>query len=490
MRKYIYIIFLAIVVLFTHTGCDDFFGTKNREGVEVDGGLSTTTNVRTALNGAYYNLYYYKFCGNYAVSIGDIASDLTYFTFQGGHFTSIYSYNITDEDSYMLDIWEYGYKVADNATRIIEAYDNIYAEQTPTDQVDLDVMVAEAYGLRALAYLYMSNVFCLPYKVEEGGVNNGEELGLVILEKPVGVNDKVSRSTIAKTYEAMLSDLDKSLTYFTKVNKDRGFEYINPSAVHALKARIYLYMEDYTNAITEANTALAAQKGKIITDADAYKAMYTSLATADGETILNIHVDAANNLSANSPGTLWTKYYHMPSVKYGEYLDPLDIRQVLMERDDKNLSTGGKFKGVTDNPAVSSQRLVGMPEMYLIIAEASLKKSAINISDAQKALLEVAKRNPDIKTVSDLPSTKNDLIKFVEDERVRELIQEGHRFQDCRRWGKKISVYLSNEATGTYKFNNFDVSKFCYPIPYAETSTGAGVEQNPNWSTTLPTLPK
>ncbi len=483
MKRYIYIL-LSTIVLFTFTSCDGFFDTDNREGVDVTGGLTSTPNIRNAMNGTYYNLYYYSFGGNYAVTFGDIATDLTYFNFSTAHFSGIYSYNITEEDSYLQAIWQYGYKVADNATRIIEAYSEIYDSQVASDKVDLDIMVAEAYGLRALAYLYMSNIYCLPYKVE-GGVNNGDQLGLVILDKPLGVNDKVSRSTIAQTFDAIISDLNTALTYFDKNTTNRGFKYITPAAVHALKARTYLYMEDYENALKEANTALTLQKGVIVTNADDYKAMYTSLATAGGETIFAISVDAANNLSANSPGTNWTKYGHMASVEYGKYLNAQDIRQVLMERDG-NLSTGGKYKGVNGNPAVASQRLLGIPEMYLIVAEASLKKSAVDITGAQKALLEVAKRNPNIKTVSDLPAAKADLVKFIEDERVRELIQEGHRFQDCRRWGKKISAYLTSETTSTYKFNNFDVSKFCYPIPYAEVSTGAGVVQNPNWSAALP----
>ncbi|MDR3057312.1 MAG: RagB/SusD family nutrient uptake outer membrane protein [Prevotella sp.] len=486
MKRYIYIVLLSIAVMFTHTSCDGFFDTQNNEGVDVDGGLSTKANVENALNGTYYNLYYYAFGGNYAVSIGDIAADLTYFGFSNGHWNSIYSYNVTEEDTYLQAIWQYGYKVADNATRIIEAYSAIYDSQTPSDKAELDVMVGEAYALRATAYLYMSNCFCLPYKVE-GGANNGDQLGLVILDKPIGVNDKVSRSTIAQTYEAIISDLNSALTYFDKGGSNRGVNYMSPVAVHALKARTYLYMEDYNTALTEANTALTLQNGSIITDATKYAEMFTSLATGGGETIYAISVDASNNLSANSPGTLWTTYTHMISNQYAKYLGANDIRQVLMERGGTPIvSLGGKYRGYNGNPAVSSQRLIGIPEMYLIAAEASLKKSSADIAGAQKALLEVAKRNPDIKTVSDLPSTKDALVKFVEDERVRELIQEGHRFQDCRRWGKKISAYLTSESTGVYRYNDFDVSKFCYPIPYTEISSGAGVVQNPNWSAALP----
>lgn len=488
MKKYLYIILLSVTASLSFTSCDDLFDTNKRDGVEINGGLTDATRMNTALNGAYYNLYYYGFCGNFAVSIGDMAADLGYFNFATSHFSSIYTYNVTEDDSYLKFIWEYGYKVADNATRIIEAYPSVKETEVENNQETLDRIAAEAYGLRALAYFYMSNVYCLPYKVE-GGTNNGDQLGLAILEKPVGVNDKVQRSTIAETYDAMLKDIDAALEIF-KTAQPRGFDYITPTALHALKARIYLYMEEYEKAATEANTAISLHKGKIETTAAGYKTMYTSLATVD-ETIFNVHVDGTNQLSANSPGTLWSKYGHMLSVEYAKYLGKNDVRQFLTERAG-GVSKGGKFTGVDGNPAVSSQRLIGLPEMYLIVTEALLKKSSPDIAGAQEALLNVAKRNNDIKTVADLPSSKDELVTFLEEERIRELAQEGHRFQDCRRWGKKISAYLADEkqTEKSYNFNNFDVSKFCFPIPRAEVNTGAGIVQNPNWADALPELPK
>lgn len=46
--------------------------------MDLEGGLNTVTNVSTALNGTYYQLFYYAFAGNYALAIGDIPTDITY----------------------------------------------------------------------------------------------------------------------------------------------------------------------------------------------------------------------------------------------------------------------------------------------------------------------------------------------------------------------------------------------------------------------------
>ena len=50
------------------SGCgNSFLETDYYKGIDVDAGLSTVDNISTALNGTYYNLYYYYFAGNYAI---------------------------------------------------------------------------------------------------------------------------------------------------------------------------------------------------------------------------------------------------------------------------------------------------------------------------------------------------------------------------------------------------------------------------------------
>ncbi len=71
-----------------------------------------------------------------------------------------------------------------------------------------------------------------------------------------------------------------------------------------------------------------------------------------------------------------------------------------------------------------------------------------SLTDAQNALLEVARRNPEIQSTADLPATKEGLMEFIKAERVRELWMEGHRFTDLRRWGRHRDYALfSNRST-------------------------------------------
>ena len=87
-----------------------------------------------------------------------------------------------------------------------------------------------------------------------------------------------------------------------------------------------------------------------------------------------------------------------------------------------------------------------------------------------------AKRNAALKE-TDLPQTKEELIDFIAEERVRELYQEGHRWFDARRNGMILN---------SSNYSEFDVAKFVYPIPAAEINAGFCEQQNEGWEDALP----
>ena len=147
---------------------------------------------------------------------------------------------------------------------------------------------------------------------------------------------------------------------------------------------------------------------------------------------------------------------------------------------------GGKFSCFdSGNPANATNYIVNAPEMFLILAEANLKSANVNVTAAQNALLTVARRNADITSVGDLPSTANDLMAFIKDERARELFQEGLRLYDLRRWDERAEIYAYGAPSVSFTFSDYQISNLLFPIPSAEITSGFGVEQN-DWSGTLP----
>lgn len=490
MKKYIFNGVLATMLCLGMTGCgDSFLDTDYYRGIDVDGGLSSAQNVSIALTGAYNALFDRYAAGNYATSIGDIPTDLSYWNQLTGHWDGLYRYSVTTTDIYLSYIWEYGYKVADYSSRIILAGNNLYESATPSDKELLDVCMAEAYALRAYAYLYMTNIF--GHQIKVNGHDFSDKMGIVVSEEPIAALTTVERSTVGKCYEQILSDLTNSLAKFEKAGGDRGDNcYFNVAAVEGLMARVHLYMENWQAAKDYATRAIADGGVNTLTyTAAGYKALYNG-GDSNTESYFYLDINSSQNWSANSCGTLWTTYNFSPSPKLQAMYGDQDVRKAIMGMGATStpgvpVYAGGKFSHYSSgNAAYATNYLVNAPEMFLILAEANLK---LNQLDAAKtALLVVAKRDNAITSVADLPADASGLYAFLKDERARELFQEGLRLWDLRRWGDPAQVEAYNAPNIVYRYNNYDISNLVYPIPEDEINANWGVTQTEGWADGLP----
>lgn len=203
------------------TSCgDDFLDTKNYSGVDVDNGLTDASSVSNAVNGEYDWFYHYYFAGDFATMIGDIPTDLSYWNGSTSHMDAIYSYTMTDEESYLLYIWNYGYKVIDNSARAINAGKKLYETSTEEDKKTLDVALAEAYALRAYAKLALVNIY--GHQIKVNGQDFSDQPGIVISEEPIKAFEQVSRSTVGETYTSIVADLKDAIEHFGKAGASCG----------------------------------------------------------------------------------------------------------------------------------------------------------------------------------------------------------------------------------------------------------------------------
>jgi len=479
---------MIVALAISFAGCD-FLETDYYRGIDVDSGLDNVTNIETAVTGAYYNLYTRYFAGNHAVNIGDIPTDITYWNTKTGHFDKLYQFTADQNDTYLFYIWEYGYKVVDNSARIIKASKALYDDATDDDKARLDICMAEAYALRAYANLIMVNVYA--HQVKVNGNDFSSMPGLVISDEPVVPFSEISRSTVGETYNFILSDLSASLEHFKTVGGDRQDRCVfGVAAVYGLQARANLYLENWNAAKTAAAAALETAGIEELTYTEAaYKALYNGEGS-NTESFFYLDINASQNWSSNSCGTLWTTYNFSPSPKLLSLYADTDVRKAIMGFDpsttpENPVYGGGKYAAFgSGNPAYATCYLVNAPEMYLIEAEAALQGN--DLTGAKNALLTVAKRNTAIAGVGDLPSSKAELLAFIKDERARELFQEGLRLWDLRRWGDKVSVNAIAAPAIEFGVKDYQISDLVYPIPDDEINAGFGVEQNEGWAKTLP----
>lgn len=471
---------------------DKFLETDMYKNVDLDTGLSTVSSIGNALNGTYYRLFQYYFAGNFATMTGDLASDIAYWNGRTSHQDAIYRFAYTDTDISLKYVWEYGYKVADHSSRVIEAANHIYAAASDEEKAELSLYKAEAFALRAYSHFVLVNIF--GHQVKVNGNDFSSKPGIVIVDAPIAAFTQVQRSTVGETYAAILADLKNALTEFDKAGGDQGdLFYFNKASVYGLMARVNLYLENYGDAITCAQDAIDESGITTLTyEADAYKALYNGGAS-NKESIFALAIDATNNWSANSCGTLWSTYDYSPSPYLLSLYSPNDVRLSIMGFNDEESTpavpvfAGGKFASYgSGNPADATNYLINAPEMFLIKAESYLKKDN-DVTNAKDALLVVAKRNKDITTVNDLPADKDGLMKFIKEERARELFQEGQRLYDLRRWDERANVYAIGAPEIKYTYTGYKISDMVFPIPVDEINTGFGVSQNSDWRAGRPT---
>lgn len=470
-------IFNSILIVACSVGlasCD--FDLETYQAIPTDDAFSSVADVQNGLNGAYQSFGTYRFYGNNVVAIGDLATDVAVADPKSGHGVSINRYQITDTEGVLAEAWEYGFKVLDRCVRMIRGANNLLITDTRLsdgDKANLDLYMAQGYALKALTNFYLVNLFGLPY--QPGQTNS--QLGLPLLDKePLEPFVNIERATVEQTYQLILNDIASAKSYMENAganarNTVNQF-YLNEAAIYALEARVNFFMGKNDVAKASAQKAIELRASGDVSDL-VYQTMWSDIAITP-EDIFTIAKTNDDNLSANALNTLYGSYGAVLSSKINTLFGADDIRLKLI--DPKN-NRPLKFDGIPAAQAVSNIPVFRKSEMYLIIAE--IEALAGNVSAAQEALLYTAKRNPAIKSASDLPSTKEALIKFISEENVREFFEEGHRWYDVRRTGEKISP----NVTGV---TNFDVSAFVFPIPADEINAGYCDQQNDKWSDALP----
>lgn len=487
--KNIFIKALAGVMLtFSVTSCgDDFLETDIYNGIDLDTGLNSVENIGNALNGTYYRLFYYYFAGNYSTMIGDVASDLTYWNGATGHMNSLNQFTYLDTDNYLLSIWNYGYKVIDNSSRVIKACDELYESANASEKEELTLYKSEALSLRAYATLTLTNIFGHQIKVD--GQDFSGELGVVVVNEPVQAYAQVARGTVGECYAQIVTDLNNAITGYDAVGDREDLFVFGKAAAYGLLARTYLYMENYDGARQAASSAIALSGINTLTyDAKDYKALYNG-GSSNVESIFALAITTSQNWSANSCGTLFTTYSYSPTPYLLSLYAEDDVRRSIILWDEKEDKLpwykGGKFGAyATGNPANATNYLINAPEMFLIQAEANLKLN--DVPAAQAALLTVAKRNPAIASVQDLPSAADALMQFIREERARELFQEGLRLWDLRRWNITTGLAAYDSPNIKWGISNVTLGNLVFPVPVDEINAGFGVVQTPNWDATRP----
>lgn len=348
------------------------------------------------------------------------------------------------------------------------------AEYKTTDEEKtlLKQYIGEIKIMRALAHWRLIQRFSKPW---DGTTDNDKQSGIILMKdyKPLVVA-KSEKATRAEVYQSMIEDLDYAIANIADdANKDvKPAIYLTRDYAYAVKARVCLTKHDWQGAVDACDAFMnkyalnvdgdAASKTKslssIWTTEDSPEILVRLRATAQEGAVTSSllagrHMEGYKNSSDYKDKTRGWFVYYLPSLVLEKWVVDLysanDIRKEVFVgtkgfyRDDfgLNFNTLTKFSGnksLNTDPKVLQFKfgvhLFNVAEAYLIKAEALAELG--RTADAAETIVRLEKS----RLTSGYPDpvdfgTKDEVLKEIRNERVRELVGEGFRTNDLVRWG-------------------------------------------------------
>lgn len=357
---------------------------------------------------------------------------------------SVWSHTMNNSTNNVKDLWAQAYFVINRANVFLDAMAAGGNNVAGTLAANYN---AEARLIRALSYYSLLQLYARPY-----ADGNGNKPGLPLrLTGNVGSGDyNLARSTVAEVYAQILSDLN-----FAESNLPLayGSALLNTTRAHrntaiALKTRVYLSMQRYTDVITEANKIVSGTTTFTATSGvpHALQADITNVFKTPYTTTESIFSLPFNDNEIPGTQNQLGYYYGVSALNggNGEYsLNPSGIiANTGWTATDRRrsfiftASNGKRYlsKFSSRSPFIDFVPVIRYPEVLLNLAEARAR-STNSVDPQAVALLNAVRQRSDATTAFTVASFTSaaQLIDAILVERRIEFLGEGLRGPDLMR---------------------------------------------------------
>lgn len=480
MKYIIRLTMIGIIVL--AQSCSEDFLDEFPSNSQSPDNIKTVADAQIVLSGAYNLLQDNNYLNANLITDNDCRADDMQ-TAEWGRIDDEYLYNYTAQTDMDFGTWSQPYEIIRHVNMILAFIEDIETTTLEEDEEKADIK-GQAIAIRAMAHFDLCRMFGRQYSHD-----NGASLGVPIVTEILNTDAKVQRSTVAEVYTSVIQDLTAAIPLLYDGER---LGKINYWAAKTLLARVYLYMEDNENAYNTAVDIIDNGPYELVSRSD----YVDSWSDADGssESIFSIINTGSDNGGGESVNNL------ADPDGYGQFIasqdlidlirsDPDDMRNEMLYYDQTSTddpNTWGrvlKYPGNGNTKAIivahqensaplvvsayaGNVSVLRLSEVYLIAAEAAIKKSTPDQTNAALYLNAIVERgNPDATVaVGDV-----DLDRILT-ERRKELCAEGHRFFDLIR--NKRDIVRSNSPR---VFDNnaplyiaYDYYKVIFPIPQNE----------------------
>jgi hypothetical protein len=406
-------------------------------------------------------------------------------------------------------VWNDLYSMIYNCNSIIGSI------SSDTEDVDSQYYLAQGLAVRGFCYWVLAQLYQFNYVGHESSAcvpiitnENSEDAAV----------NGAARNTVQEVYDQVLEDLNSSVTLLTSaenagVTRDDK-RYINLAVAYGLRARVNLTMENWSDAASDASSAISNSSASPATMDDVSSPYFVSvdegnwmwgiIISETDEIVSSAIVNRASHLGSLNYGYAnynngrqlgYTLYHSIPEtdVRKGWWLDEDAVssnlsteQQAYMEEIGYDAYTQVKFAPYNYVVGTSTNAndipLMRIEEMYLIKAEAL----AMAGGDGASTLESFIKTYRDADYTCDVTSAED-----VQDEvyyhRRIELWGEGMNWFDIMRLGKDMDRRGAGFPNATMVFNiEAESDILLWRIPSAEIEANALIgesDNNPSAST-------
>lgn len=472
------------------TSCNSFLEEYSQDLAKVEGWEDLD---EVLLGSAYLHIGRYYNDGKYNIGLDrDDHFDILHFMgdeiimtkkgndMMGGYYTEMFPFFTWQQDTGTDNQFRYQggdeiyfnspYKRINVCNMVISVIDD-QPENKEGDNIQKRRVKGEAYFLRALYYFFLANMYCEPYSPATAETT----VGLPLKFSEIIEDKEFDRQSLAETYKKVLEDLAQAEECLKDTPRKSEYR-ADVNAVRLLQSRVYLYMQDWDNAVAkakeviDANSALMNIGTKGIGDTCLDVTSPEMIFSMGDYLIAYLFQDTRSRYVSALISDDMVKLYSADDYRKERYLGKSSTRNV----DNVFRKVNGQTESVGTYTTAGSVFCFRTAEAYLTLAEASCYNGD---ETTAKEYLERFLKTRMMSSVT-VTESGNDLIDLIRDERAREFLLEGHRWFDLRRysvcqpypWSKEIVhgyIYIDDyeyDKTDWYRLEKNDKA-YTLPIP-------------------------
>jgi hypothetical protein len=408
--------------------------------------------------------------------------------------------NETFTDFYVEnETWTKIYYCINVANNILESVEDV-PQSSDAERQGVHKVKGEAHFLRAFYYFWLANLYGKPYHPATAAT----DLCVPLKTSAVVEDRKFDRATVAEIYAQVLTDLAEAENHLAQNKMERKSIYrADVVSCYLLLSRVYLYMQNWQKAAEYAKRVM-----------DAHPSLM-NLNVATGKFLVKDNAENIFSMGGSDVPRLFNylcQSYSVSRELYAAYSSS-DLRKVRW------FWQKGNFVGPIRTPVgstyltynvkdadyytkaysmnyyqeeVSGLFLLRSAEAYLNYAEAEAYMG--DEAEAQRAVTMLRANRFDTSSNYQVTATGADLISAIRRERRLELVLEGHRWFDLRRYmvcqvqPESISIahewttYSDHLSTKVVERRRYVLEEndpaYTLPIPQEVLTFNTGMENN------------